>query len=171
MRPRPRSAAAPLPRSPNGPWNSPPATPHFAPPATGGALRFAPADHSSTEEIPTVPIYEYQCEACGHELEAMQSIKDPPLVECPACHARSLRKRISAAGFRLKGSGWYVTDFRDGGKKKDTGTGSKEAPKTDSAGEGSTTAAAASAPAASTSSSDAGAGTAAPSGSGGASKD
>jgi|TARA_Y100001936_G_scaffold243000_1_gene281197 putative FmdB family regulatory protein len=69
------------------------------------------------EGIP-VPIYEYQCQACQHELEALQKMSDPALVECPQCHADKLVKKISAAGFRLKGSGWYETDFKSGGKKK-----------------------------------------------------
>ncbi len=62
-----------------------------------------------------MPIYEYRCEKCGHELEALQKMSDDPLTDCPACGAPSLRKQISAAGFRLKGSGWYETDFK--GKK------------------------------------------------------
>lgn len=65
-----------------------------------------------------MPIYEYQCEACGHRLEALQKISDEPLSECPECGRPDLQKLISAAGFRLKGGGWYVTDFKDGGKKK-----------------------------------------------------
>ena len=64
-----------------------------------------------------MPIYEYRCAACGHELEALQRLADAPLTECPACHKAELRKLVSAAGFQLKGSGWYVTDFRDKGKK------------------------------------------------------
>jgi putative FmdB family regulatory protein len=63
-----------------------------------------------------MPIYEYACAGCGHQLEVMQSIKDPPLTQCPKCKKNKLRKLISAAGFQLKGSGWYVTDFRDKGK-------------------------------------------------------
>ena len=63
-----------------------------------------------------MPIYEYACAGCGHQLELMQSIKDPPLTQCPKCKKNKLRKLISAAGFQLKGSGWYVTDFRDKGK-------------------------------------------------------
>jgi putative FmdB family regulatory protein len=66
-----------------------------------------------------MPIYEYACEACGHALEAMQKMTDPALTDCPACGKPSLRKQISAAGFVLKGGGWYATDFRDKGKKKD----------------------------------------------------
>ena len=66
-----------------------------------------------------MPIYEYRCAACGHDVEALQKISDAPLTECPACHKPELRKRVSAAGFQLKGSGWYVTDFRDRSAKKD----------------------------------------------------
>ena len=68
-----------------------------------------------------MPIYEYRCESCGHELEAMQKMADAPLVECPACHQDALKKLISAAGFRLKGGGWYETDFKSGGKKNVAG--------------------------------------------------
>ena len=64
-----------------------------------------------------MPIYEYQCEACGHVLEALQKMSDAPLVDCPTCHKPSLKKHISAAGFRLKGGGWYETDFKSGSKK------------------------------------------------------
>jgi len=60
-----------------------------------------------------VPIYEYQCDACGHRLETLQKISDAPLKTCPECHQDSLRKRISAAAFVLKGSGWYETDFKN----------------------------------------------------------
>lgn len=78
-----------------------------------------------------MPIYEYQCEACGHELEALQKVSDAPLQECPHCKAPSLRKKISAAGFRLKGGGWYETDFKSGNKKNvagDSGGSSSPAP-------------------------------------------
>lgn len=64
-----------------------------------------------------MPIYEYRCDACGHELEAIQKISDAPLTECPECHQPSLKKLLSAAGFRLKGGGWYETDFKKGSKK------------------------------------------------------
>lgn len=64
-----------------------------------------------------MPIYEYQCQSCGHLHEALQKVSDAPLVDCPACGAPQLRKKISAAGFRLKGGGWYETDFKTGGKK------------------------------------------------------
>lgn len=65
-----------------------------------------------------MPIYEYRCTSCGHELEALQKLSDAPLTECPACHASALTKKVSAAGFQLKGSGWYVTDFRNSGAKQ-----------------------------------------------------
>lgn len=64
-----------------------------------------------------MPIYEYQCGACGALHEALQKVSDDPLVECPACGAKELRKKISAVAFRLKGSGWYETDFKSGDKK------------------------------------------------------
>lgn len=65
-----------------------------------------------------MPIYEYQCTACGHELEILQKISENPLKDCPNCSKAELQKLISAAGFRLKGSGWYETDFKNKGKKK-----------------------------------------------------
>lgn len=68
-----------------------------------------------------MPIYEYQCEACSHNLEALQKLNDAPLVDCPACGKASLKKQISAAGFRLSGSGWYETDFKSGKKKNIAG--------------------------------------------------
>lgn len=61
-----------------------------------------------------MPIYEYQCQTCGHTLEALQKMADAPLTECPACHTPTLKKLISAAGFHLKGSGWYASDFKGG---------------------------------------------------------
>jgi putative FmdB family regulatory protein len=64
-----------------------------------------------------MPIYEYQCKACGALHEALQKISDPPLVDCPACGAPELKKKVSAAAFRLKGGGWYETDFKSGNKK------------------------------------------------------
>jgi len=65
-----------------------------------------------------MPIYEYLCAACGHELEVIQSVSEPPLKQCPSCKKRTLKKMVSAAGFVLKGTGWYATDFRDKGKPK-----------------------------------------------------
>ena len=70
-----------------------------------------------------MPIYEYRCKECEHEVEALQKLSDAPLVTCPACGKPALQKLVSAAGFQLKGSGWYVTDFRGGAggaKKKET---------------------------------------------------
>lgn len=63
-----------------------------------------------------MPIYEYRCTSCGHEKELLQKMSDSPLRECPACGKSTLRKLISAAGFQLKGSGWYATDFKGGSK-------------------------------------------------------
>lgn len=65
-----------------------------------------------------MPIYEYGCETCGHELEAFQKMADDPLRDCPACGSPSLKRKISAVGFRLKGGGWYETDFKSSDKKK-----------------------------------------------------
>lgn len=76
-----------------------------------------------------MPIYEYACQACGHELEVLQKMSEAPLTECPQCGKSELKKLISAAGFQLKGNGWYVTDFRNkgaannGGDKKDAKNG------------------------------------------------
>jgi len=64
-----------------------------------------------------VPIYEYQCESCNHSLEALQKLSDAVLTDCPACGQSTLKKQISAAGFRLAGGGWYETDFKSGKKK------------------------------------------------------
>ncbi len=64
-----------------------------------------------------MPIYEYRCEDCGHELEVLQKMSDKPLTDCPECGKPALRKQVSAAGFRLSGSGWYETDFKSGNKR------------------------------------------------------
>jgi putative FmdB family regulatory protein len=63
-----------------------------------------------------MPIYEYQCQDCGHEFEAMQKMSEARLVDCPVCGKPELKKMVSAAGFKLKGSGWYETDFKNSGK-------------------------------------------------------
>jgi putative FmdB family regulatory protein len=65
----------------------------------------------------TMPFYEYRCEACGHEIEALQKVSDEPLLDCPECGRPALKKLMSAVGFRLKGGGWYETDFKAGNKK------------------------------------------------------
>jgi putative FmdB family regulatory protein len=72
-----------------------------------------------------MPIYEYTCTECGHQMEALQKMSDAPLTDCPVCGKAALQKQISAAGFRLKGGGWYETDFKSGSKKNVTG-GSKD---------------------------------------------
>lgn len=82
-----------------------------------------------------MPFYEYRCGACGHELEVLQKIADEPLRECPACGAAELVRLISAPAFRLKGGGWYETDFKSGNKRNlAEGSGEKkaDAPKAES---------------------------------------
>ncbi len=64
-----------------------------------------------------MPIYEYECRACGHQLEKIQKLSDAPLTQCPDCGKDQLQKKISTPGFRLKGGGWYETDFKTGSKK------------------------------------------------------
>ncbi len=77
-----------------------------------------------------MPIYEYRCSSCGHELESLQKFSDAPLAACPSCHADTFVKKVSAAGFQLKGSGWYATDFKQSGAKpaaaKPDGAGAAE---------------------------------------------
>ncbi len=78
-----------------------------------------------------MPIYEYECGACHHQMEALQKMSDAALKDCPACGRDTLQKKISAAGFRLSGGGWYETDFKSGSKKNlagDSGGGSTPAP-------------------------------------------
>ena len=100
-----------------------------------------------------MPIYEYQCSNCEHKMEALQKISADPLTNCPSCDESSLIKLISAASFRLKGSGWYETDFKTGKKKqlaesesskpKDAGSGKpkgSDQPSGKSTGAGSSTA-------------------------------
>lgn len=80
-----------------------------------------------------MPIYAYKCGSCGHAKDVLQKVSDAPLTVCPACGAQSFSKQITAAGFQLKGSGWYATDFRGGGtapateKAADASGGSKPA--------------------------------------------
>jgi len=68
-----------------------------------------------------MPIYEYECQACGHILEAIQKMSDDPRVDCPKCRKPELKKQVSAPAFRLKGGGWYETDFKTGKKKNIAG--------------------------------------------------
>ncbi|NDE01218.1 MAG: zinc ribbon domain-containing protein [Gammaproteobacteria bacterium] len=87
-----------------------------------------------------MPFYEYQCRSCGHQLEVLQKISDKPLRKCPACGKGALTKLVSAPVFRLKGSGWYETDFKsDQDKKRNLAAGDGEAPaaKADDAGKSS----------------------------------
>jgi putative FmdB family regulatory protein len=69
------------------------------------------------KESNDMPIYEYQCDACGHQHEVLQKISDDLLTSCPECGKDALKKIISAAGFRLSGNGWYETDFKSGNQK------------------------------------------------------
>ena len=64
-----------------------------------------------------MPIYEYRCGACGHQEDHLQKVSERPLSKCPACGKKTYKKQLSAAGFQLKGSGWYATDFKTTGKK------------------------------------------------------
>lgn len=77
-----------------------------------------------------MPIYAYRCEACGFAKDVLQKISDPQLTVCPECGKESFKKQLTAAGFQLKGSGWYVTDFR-GGTPPATGTAAGTGAKTD----------------------------------------
>ena len=88
-----------------------------------------------------MPIYEYRCSSCGHELDALQKFSDAPLVTCPSCQAAALVKQLSAAGFQLKGSGWYATDFKSSGAQARAGerrrrAGAPEATGKDAGAEG-----------------------------------
>ncbi len=78
-----------------------------------------------------MPIYEYVCQHCGHELDALQKIADAPLVDCEACGKPALKRKISAPSFRLKGQGWYETDFKTGDKRNLHGAESKESSSSD----------------------------------------
>jgi hypothetical protein len=70
-----------------------------------------------------MPIYAYRCESCGFAKDVLQKISDPVLTDCPSCGQAHFQKQVTAAGFQLKGSGWYVTDFRDGKGAKPAGGG------------------------------------------------
>jgi len=74
-----------------------------------------------------MPIYPYRCENCGFQKDALQKLSDAPLRDCPECGQPRLVKQLTAAGFALKGTGWYVTDFRDSGKKSSPKDASKPA--------------------------------------------
>lgn len=74
-----------------------------------------------------MPIYEYRCDDCGFQDEYLQKVSEPPMTQCPSCGKEAFRKLLSAAGFQLKGSGWYVTDFKNSGKAASKGTPSEGA--------------------------------------------
>jgi putative FmdB family regulatory protein len=87
-----------------------------------------------------VPIYAYRCEACGFAKDALQKLSDAPLSICPSCNADAFKKQLTAAGFQLKGSGWYATDFKNGAtaakpaaSTPDTASASAPAPSTEAA--------------------------------------
>ena len=82
-----------------------------------------------------MPIYEYRCSECGHQDEFLLKLSDPPLSVCPACGKSTFQKQLSAAGFQLKGSGWYATDFKSGSKKPEAKTESKTESKTETKAE------------------------------------
>ncbi len=75
-----------------------------------------------------MPIYAYRCTACGHAKDVLQKISDPVLTTCPACGEQSFEKQLTAAGFQLKGSGWYATDFKGGGASAKPADAKSDAP-------------------------------------------
>ena len=88
-----------------------------------------------------MPIYAYRCSACGNAKDVLQKLSDAPLTSCPACGAESFSKQVTAAGFQLKGSGWYATDFKGGGSSTtavapsgESSSGGGDAPKAEAAG-------------------------------------
>lgn len=83
-----------------------------------------------------MPIYAYKCDSCGFAKDVLQKISDATLTECPSCHAATFSKQVTAAGFQLKGSGWYVTDFRGGGSNAAPGSDGKSSEAGDSKAEG-----------------------------------
>lgn len=89
-----------------------------------------------------MPIYAYKCASCGHAKDVLQKVSDAPLTECPACGAATFSKQLTAAGFQLKGSGWYATDFKGG-----TGGAAAAAPTTAAATDAKPAEAASAAPA------------------------
>jgi putative FmdB family regulatory protein len=90
-----------------------------------------------------MPIYAYKCSSCGHAQDVLQKVSDAPLTDCPQCQAATFSKQLTAAGFQLRGSGWYATDFKNGSGKRGDKTEPKgseapaaaktEAPKTEAA--------------------------------------
>ena len=77
-----------------------------------------------------MPIYAYKCESCGFAKDVLQKMSDTPLTDCPACGASAFKKQLTAAGFQLKGSGWYATDFKGGTSAPPAPAGGSDAPST-----------------------------------------
>ena len=80
-----------------------------------------------------MPIYAYKCASCGHAKDVLQKISDPALTDCPACGAATFAKQLTAAGFQLKGSGWYATDFKGGSSGSTASTGDSAGAATETA--------------------------------------
>lgn len=78
-----------------------------------------------------MPIYQYQCFECGHQMEALQKMSDSKLTDCPACDLPGLKKQLTAAAFKLKGTGWYETDFKNSGKPPAAKADAKKTPSSD----------------------------------------
>lgn len=95
-----------------------------------------------------MPIYAYRCESCGFAKDVLQKVSDAPLTDCPECAKSTFKKQLTAAGFQLKGTGWYVTDFRNGSGGASKPATSSTADKASSSDSGSSSAASAAAPAA-----------------------
>ena len=89
-----------------------------------------------------MPIYAYKCASCGFAKDVLQKISEAPLTVCPSCGESAFSKQLTAAGFQLKGSGWYVTDFRAGGDGANSGVGASPAPAADTGSSAATPAAA-----------------------------
>jgi putative FmdB family regulatory protein len=85
-----------------------------------------------------MPIYAYKCESCGFAKDVLQKMSDAPLTDCPGCGAATFKKQLTAAGFQLKGSGWYATDFKGGAAGATTSSAGSEGGKTESAATGGT---------------------------------
>jgi putative FmdB family regulatory protein len=83
-----------------------------------------------------MPIYAYRCASCGHEKDVLQKLSDAPLTQCPACGKDAFSKQVTAAGFQLKGSGWYVTDFRGGNNGGSSNAATAKAGETVAASDG-----------------------------------
>jgi putative FmdB family regulatory protein len=93
-------------------------------------------------EVPAMPIYAYKCASCGHAKDVLQKISDAPLSDCPACGKPTFSKQLTAAGFQLKGSGWYATDFRGGSGATSAPAAASDASSGDTTASASTTEAA-----------------------------